>query len=375
MSLKYPSMETYYSAMENADGDPDKCDPRSLIKYLMLFTYVNARLRGHILTRKTAVSSWDWDIIPYNPNDAEKALEAKVRLKNAINTIVRNRVDTVLYGSSLIKFKWELSGKFNVPILERIFRPDEIYAYNNSSVAIFDGSRRTIINNNSPDYIAETDGESVRGGLLRSVGITEIIRYDMLLEWANWSKKQKGIIQGIDKGADDGERKVAEDALVHVLKNNVMLTSDLIEYKFHQIANSTAGDSFKEFLTKLDSSVAVAILGQANTPELPAGGGSRAALQVQQMVSADIMYSDVICATELVDRLLKHDCKLNYNTEFPLYQFKVNLAETVDLEKTASMLELASRFLTLNLDEAYTKLGLTPPPEGAKEVQNAENIE
>jgi hypothetical protein len=263
---------------------------------------------------------------------------------------------------------WVLEGNSSIPKIVKIFSPAEIERYEGDVIAFRNGDKKTLAPLNDPFYLSEHDGDPARGGVMRSVGISEIIRYDMLLEWANFNKKQKGIIQGVDRGGDDQERSAAETALQTAMKNNYLLTSDLIDFKFHQITNSAAGSSFKEMIEALNNSIAIAILGQANTTELPKGGGSRAALQVQQMISADIMYSDVIATQNLInEQLLRWDFIQNFDktgTKPVPWEFKVKLAEAEDLEITATVLDIASRFLNLNPEEAYQKLNLTPPDSG-----------
>jgi hypothetical protein len=358
MSIQYPTQAVYKKAMEAADSG----ESESLMNYLVLFPMLNARLRGHILTRKTAVGSWDWGINAFDKNDQEKADAVKYRLLKVINYILQQRVQTPLYGCFLCSLKWNRGDAENIPVVLKRYLPTEIQMENESQVSFKTDKGRTTVKQDDRLYIYETDGESYRGGLLRSIGLVELMRYDMTNEWANYNKKLKGIIQGIDKGADDQERLIAESALQAALTNNYMLTSDLIEFKFNQIAAAQSGGSFRDILDSLNNAIAIAILGQANTPELPNGGGSRAALQVQQMVSADIMFSDIIAAEALINgQLLRYDWLENQGEGEPPWAFNVKLAEATDMEKTASALEIASRFLPLNLQEAYELLELTPP--------------
>lgn len=150
-----------------------------------------------------------------------------------------------------------------------------------------------------------------------------------------------------------------------LLKENYVFTSDVIEYKFHQIANSTAGSSFKEIHQELNNSLAIAILGQANTSELPAGGGSRAALEVQRLVSADIMYSDVIATTALInEQLLPIDFWFNASSKEPPYEFKIMLAEQTDYESNAVIIrEALAAGVPLKKSEVYSKLGFSMPDD------------
>lgn len=367
--LKYPTIETYRKQMLQADSEDDKTrDVRPMYTTLMMFPQLNPRIRGHILTRRTAVSSWDWSIVPFEQSDKQRAEQVKIRLQNIISDLIGQRVQTPLFGAFAVELDWQRLPEA-VPVIKKRYLPTEFDVVEGGAYIYTDK------NSNQKNYVekgefllVESDGEFYRGGLLRSIGIAEIMRYDMMSEWGNYNRKQKGLIQGIDKGADDQERSVAVEAIKTAAQHNYMLTSDLIDFKFHQLTSNTAGASFKEMIESLNNAIAIAILGQANTPELPKGGGSRAALQVQQMVSADIMYSDVIATEKLInEQLLFWDAMNNYGKP-PAWKFEIELAEAVDLEATASYLEIASRFIQLDPTDVYGKLRLKIP-DGSNGLQ------
>lgn len=349
--MEYPTIQQLDVATTTADAPFESADPRMLIGYLKNFMNVNTRLRGHKLTRQTALSSWDWEIVPDTESDKARAEEVGIRLRTIIPIIIKQRVQTALFGASLIRIEWrQAAGKWK-PYPVKIYSPSEIVA-DSLRIGYFDarGIRQEIELPNK-DFIGQTDGEESRGGLLRSIAYTEIERRDMKREWLNWLKKQKGMIQGVDQGASDEERNAAAQALKEVIKHNYMITSDAIDFKFHQIANSSAGNSFKDNLEEANASIAIAILGQANTSELPKGGGSRAALQVQQMISTDIMFSDVEAVESVInDQLIWQDSVLNYSSE-PSYKFAVRLAEYQDLETISAMLEAAKRIFGDKFDD------------------------
>lgn len=360
--LKYPTIEAFRRQLQLADLDDDRNrDTRQMFTTLMMFPQLNPRIRGHILTRKTAVSSWEWEIQAIDKNDTDKAEEVKQRLGNIIREIIGGRVQSPLYGAYALEVEWVRLPEAR-PIIKKRYLPNEFESANDGILVYkSDKTNEKVYLEKSEFMMIDTDGEFYRGGLLRSIGFAEIMRYDMMNEWANYNRKQKGLIQGVDKGADDQERAIAVEAIKTAVQHNYMLTSDLIDFKFHQITSNSAGASFKEMIETLNNSIAIAILGQANTPELPKGGGSRAALEVQQMVSSDIMYSDVIATEKFINEQLLYWDSINNYGSAPSWQFKIQLAEAVDLEATASYLEIASRFIQLDPIDVYKKLNLKIP--------------
>lgn len=376
-SLKYPTVTEFYTALINANKTFETSDNRKLAEYLVLALIKNSRLRGHVLTRRTAIQSWDWDIVPIDSTQSNDALQAKLRLSNIIKTLIKSRISVPLFGFLVLEVGWRLSDNSRVPYLVKSYEPTDVITAKTGAAIIANGNEKIPksvnsedILNNSGNYeqiltIIDTDEEYFRGGLLASAMLNEILRLDMLEEWALWAKKQKGLIHGIDRGADKQERSEAETAMRTLLKYNYMISSEYIEFKFEQIANSVAGGSFKELINELNSSISIALLGQANTSELPRGGGSRAALEVQRLVSADIMYSDVIATENLInEQLLPCDYAFNYSNGTLPYKFKINLEESNDFESAVTVAsEAISAGIPLKKFEVYEKIGYTIPKE------------
>lgn len=383
-TLKYPTVTEFYTALINANKTFETSDNRKLAEYLVLALIKNSRLRGHVLTRRTAIQSWDWDIIPIDSTQSEVAIQAKLRLSNVIKSFIKSRISVPLFGFLVLEVGWKLIDNSRVPYLVKSYEPTDIISAKTGAAIIADGNdkKQKSVNsedilNNSGNYeqiltIIDTDEEYFRGGLLASAMLNEILRLDMLEEWALWAKKQKGLIHGIDRGADEQERSEAETAMRTLLKNNYMISSEYIEFKFEQIANSVAGGSFKELINELNSSISIALLGQANTSELPRGGGSRAALEVQRLVSADIMYSDVIATENLInEQLLPCDYAFNYSNGVVPYKFKINLAESNDFESAVTVAsEAISAGIPLKKYEVYEKIGYTIPKENDEVISS-----
>ncbi len=333
----YPTFAEYRNQLRLADAEEAKYrDVRPLMQTLQLFANTNPRLRGHILTRQTAVSSRPWRLEAPDDSIVETAVQD---LRKTIATLLQTTITLPLYGVFAVKLQWGLTDRWRPQILT-VYRPDQIERYDDTSVAILSSdNNRQIIDPDDTAYLAAFQ-HGQRGGILRAIGHLEIIRYDITLEWANYARKLKGIIQGIDRGADDKERSLAEEALRTALLHNYLITSDLIDFRFHQIASASSSAAFRDLLEMINNSIAIAILGQANTPELPKRGGSRAALQVQQMISADIALQDVRAATDIINHLLLHYYRLNYdrNADTSPIQFQFTEVAAVDLAEIADTL-------------------------------------
>lgn len=377
-TLTYPTLDEYYQAFLTANGEFDKADGTKLAEYESMFTIKNSRLRGHILTRRTAVASWSWDLIPFDKANAETASIAKERIRDVVEQIIPQRINTSLFGfyAADIEFALDEESKQRKPKLVKRYLPDQVLAVKADALRFKEGDKvvtqpKSLLQAKGDKIspiltIIEIDGEDYRGGQLASIGVSELLRVDTMSEWLNWAKKQKGMIQGIDKGMDEDGLANASSMMSGLLKNNYIISDDSFEVLFHQIANSTAGGSFKDLKEEFNSAIAIAILGQANVSELPKGGGSRAAVEVQAKVSRDIMFSDVLACERLINKqLLPFDYASNYGSPNPPYRFVVRLAEEEDYESNSVVVrEALGSGVPLLKSEVYDKLGFSVPAEG-----------
>lgn len=363
MARIYPKLDEYFK-IENTLDNP-KPEQRAIKQYFDIVKKPlksrNSRIAGHFITRTTSLSSFDWNII----GDFETIEKVIIRNKNLINKLISLHCYTSFFGASL--YQLDLVNNDYGTQLKIIKRFDNIeFDFDDYQIHFYDLNGKYIrseaIEENVfllLDKITYLD----RGGLMRSIMPIEIIRFDMILENANYLRKLKGILQIVDKGTTPETQANAEYAAKNAINHNYVITDDLLEFKLNQIT-AASGNSFKEFIDSLNNEIAVAILGQANTSELPNYGGSRAALQILRLVSSDIMYSDMIRIENLINKVLELDFKLNYGNGIVPYKFNFIIAQEQDIEKNASALQIANQFLDLKKDEAYKMLGLTPPSSG-----------
>jgi phage gp29-like protein len=352
----------------------DRPDRRDLTAIFDRIRETNPRVRGHILTRQTAVSSFGWAISPddtANPGAVAQAQEAETRLSQAVQTILDTHHIAPLYGCAAYAVEWAVSETGQTANIRTL--PRNKYDY-------VDGLFREYIN---PQQSAETrqvqhsEALLLRGyddyPVLQSVLIAELLRFDALKEQGNFLKKLKGILQIVDKGGTAEDRASAHTAAETAIKDNFLITSEYIEFKLNQVASGSA-EAFKTAIDSLNADISIAILGQANTSELPSGGGSRAALQVQKLISADIHYSDIVQVERFINsQILLHDYRLNHDLSSGSapYRFSISLSEEQDAEKNAiAVREAMSTGLPFLRSEIYSRLGFSAPAPD----ENADNI-
>ncbi len=373
MARLYPTLDQFFAACKNADEPNDKVrSTEVMFKYLKQL-FANPRISGHATTRNSALSSFSWNLTVSDATFQKKAEEMKTRLSPAINAILQKQLNTVLYGAFLVKLQTISAKDSNILSVEKFFEPDE-FDYSNTHFLIKNKTDRTVTAISRTEFQAEYIFDAYttlpRGGVLRTVMIPEILRWDMVLENANYLKKLKGILQIINKGTSDDNQAAAETAAANAVKNNYLVTDDMIEFKLNQIAAAGGGTQFKDFNDERKAEISIAMLGQANTSELPNNGGSRAAIEILKLVSADIFYTDMNRVEALMKQLLLIDYKLNYKSDAAIddlpVKFEFNIAEEQDIEKNAAAIDVLHKFLPMREDEVYKKAGFTPPQQGDK---------
>ncbi len=372
----YPDLKTYLQQLKLCDDStPDKRPIRTYVDIARPLKF-NLRLQGHVTTRTTALTSFGWSIIGLTDNVAlDKLLQ---RVKPVINKLIDRHVYTALFASSLYEFELN-NGEFGSQLkIKKAFKNWE-YDFDDSSLYFFDSLTGKYLNKiplgESTFYLFSSIESEPFGGIMRGILINEILRFDMIMENANYLRKLKGILQILNKGAGPESEQAAVTAAQTAIKDNYLVTDEFIEFKLNQITTAAAGNSFKDFVQMLNDDNSISILGQANTAQLPAGGGSRAALQIQQLISKDIFYADMVRVEALCDNYLQLDYAFNKGKGIIPYKFQFNIAEEKDIEKNASALQMITQVMPLKEDEAYAYVGFTPPKQGDKLLQvNPSNL-
>lgn len=376
-----PTIDQIKTALRKAsETNQEYRDVRPLMAMLNRMEEVSPRLAGAILTRKTGLSSYGWVIKSRDTQfPKEKLLEIKNRLSKSITFILNECVRTPLYGSFCVEMEWRLSGKnYYYPIVNRLYHPTELEKDFKTLYILepkddgYGFSRQNVeeIENYELYYIRETDELFKQGGILRSIIFHEVLRNDTIQEWANFNKKLKGLIQAL---APDNEKSDAADALTNFITNNFAITSKEVEFKLNDLTSGKSLESFPAFLDYLNKEIQIAILGQANTVELPNIGGSRAAVQVLDLIRQDILFADMNRVKTLIDnQLLLADYKWNSDKsaiEAP-YEFEFIEDQQDNMETFARVLESLMRSgIPLSRSEVYAKLNLNPPQDQNDELK------
>jgi len=383
-----PNLKDAKRAMRRADAEGDARDVRPLMACLQRLVEADPRLAGHVLSRRSAVTSFSFRLDADREGAEESARRAARRLRPVIRDVMHHQLQAALYGAMVLRLSVDYSEVLDAQLArtEKVFPPTEIErpTSKRADLRLLKENRGGFSRQEVPSdgrHLTAIGGEHWIGGKLRQVLFSEILRHQTVTEWANFTRKLKGIIQAAMEGGvppeGDPEREVAAKALRTMVEENYALTGDRTHFDFNKLVDAAGGQAFKQFKSTLESDIAIALLGQTGTEELPERGGSRAAVQVLNLIREDIHHADVRRTERIVnDQLLPLDYRLNVDSstqagggseEVP-YRFSVQVGEEKDAESAArTVAEAREAGLPLLSAEVYDRMGFSVP-EGVPEV-------
>ncbi len=369
----YPDLPEIRKHLQKCDKDKEtERDVRPLMSLLMRMIEASPRLGGHQLTRRTAVTAYDWDFIADDPADKDRAIAAKTRLRSTVNAILNRHHQTPLYGALAVRLESTLVNGQIITRAKRRYRPDEIERVGDDldQIAIVQSEGTAITREhptNPQEWVLETDDQMfVHGGILRTLAFHERLRVDTMMEWANYNLKVKGIVMAkLAEYAGDDDKLVAKQSLANLRQHGYSVTSNAVDYDYQQTVAQVGALSLKDMKQTIDDDESIALLGQANTAQLPKGGGSRAALEVLNYIRADIHFSDIVRLEQTVlPQLLLIDHQLN-NERAALvcpWRFAFRMHEDRDIEKEIrAIAEALDAGVPLKKSEVYERIGYTMP--------------
>jgi len=166
-------------------------------------------------------------------------------------------------------------------------------------------------------------------------------------------------------GSLDAEAK-AEEAVKQLGQTAWASVPNTIKFEFLRAVDSVASQTYPNFKEALQSDIAIAIRGTANTTQLPEQGGSRAAVETLYEVEEALAFMDRIECKDIINQqLLKQDYLRNYaksqdgNIVVP-WEFNWLISKREDPEKNARILDILLRNkVPLYTKEVSEKVGFT----------------
>ncbi len=112
--------------------------------------------------------------------------------------------------------------------------------------------------------------------------------------------------------------------------------------------------------------IQIAILGQANTTQLPKNSGPRAALQVLNSIRQDILFNDINNITELINQFLRTEYYLSTGNDNVPYKFEFDIDDFEDYTENANVITYLGNSglkIPIKKSELYQKIGYAVPED------------
>jgi|GEM_PF-1161772 len=357
--------------LQRIDESAHYRDYTEFTKYANLMLNRNPRLRSHYTVRTTAVSSFGWTIqFPAKP---DKVIEVIHRCTSAIHTILQHHATTPFWGAlgfSTIVVPTPYGSSIRLKKIPngRVYPTGEYVKLADSSSP----PHLKDVDPNSNDYLFDIGTSSI----LADIALTEFYRQQAMAENYHYIKLLKGIIQLIDKEPlSEADKAKTSEAIANAQKHQFVSSNEDFEIKVNELTKANS-QAFADFIQRANADIAIAALGQANTTELGTTG-SRSALQVLKMISADIHYTDMLRVQELMNKLLLIDYRLNYDRSATVaeYFFEWNWEEEQNYRENALYISEALRTgLEFRTSEIYAKLGLSKPQPGDETIRSVDGL-
>lgn len=357
-----PTMDEALKAYRKAvAADLSSRDVRPLLAIEEQLAQVDPRLAGHINARSAALAGFPWRIKSRVDGGEEAALAVDTRLRQAIDDLIERQLDSYLYGHSLAELSWALDTTGWVPDATKFYDASDLEPHADTAmypggVAVLEATQTgflrkpalpTTLNGQAVTYIIGRRGNTI-GGAMRPIMFYQILLHMNLQQWTEFNRRIKGLaVSKYRTGASDDDVATAKAAGEQIGASNAVAISDSVLFEFVKMVDAIGKDSYEQYMERLDARVEMALRGQANTAELPKGGGSRAALQVSHLVEVDNLFWDIKATLKVMNRqLLRQDYEKNVNSVVPMrlpYEFEFITDEIEDNEKNARVLETIVR--------------------------------
>src|SRR5574344_1341824 len=339
--------------------DLDNRRSRDFFSILKKLTKV-ARVSGILNTRKTAVTAYNWRLKSDTDIDVT---EHTSRLSKYIDIIIPYHID-LLFGNILFEIEKKETA---------------INDYANLELKHYGVTDYEKIDENN--FYADDDLDL--GGSIDSIADQIIAMNEIVQKWNKLNNRLHGVIIGnIDadelyrNGAKmglnaEGFKKVSDDLQLALERvgddpQNVLKTLTGIDIKLASIVESSTANSYALYKETLENDIQIAILGQANTTQLPKNSGSRAALQVLNSIRQDILFNDINNITELINQFLRTEYYLSTGNDNVPYKFEFDIDDFEDYTENANVITyLANSGLKIPIkkSELYQKIGYAVPED------------
>jgi phage gp29-like protein len=352
----------------------------------------DAHLASLLQTRKLAVLSLDYEVLPYanTPEDehiAEVIGEIVFKMPN-LESAFLDLLDAVGKGFALTEIIWGVTqGRVHVEELSWVPQKKVTFVEDlTPRLVTVDGpwqgvpfpSWKLIYHR----YKAKS-GHDTRAGVLRVVGYMYLLKNYALKDWAAFNEVF-GMPLRLGK-YDPTSTPADRESLIQAIRNLGTDAAGIIskntEIEFVEATNRQSGSAnpYQVLADFCNREMSKAILGQTLTTDTSGGTGTYAAAQVHAQVRGDLVEADAQALGQtLREQLLRPLVGFNFGWDKPVPWFRFRYEEEEDLKTLSEVYRnLAHLGVPLSLEHVAERFGIPLVQEGQEivgEQRKKENL-
>ncbi len=345
----------------------------------------DAHLASLLQTRKLAVLSLDYEVVPYAKTREDEAIAQFVyEVLQALPDVegaLLDLLDAIAKGFALAEIIWEVAGG-RARVVELRWVPQK-------RVTFVTDLKPRLLTPESPWQGVEPppwkliyhrfkarSGYAPRAGVLRVVAWMYLLKNYALKDWAAFNEVFGMPLRlgKYDPSASAADREALIRAIRSLGSDAAGIISKSTEIEFVEAASRLSGNAnpYQVLAEFCNREMSKAILGQTLTTDTAGATGTYSAARVHAQVRRDLVEADAqTLAATIREQLLRPLVGFNFGWDRPSPWFRFKLTEEEDLKALSEVYRnLKEIGVPLRGDQVAERFGISLPPGGAD--QNTE---
>jgi len=283
-----------------------------------------------IQSRKGGLLSMEYQI-SRSSNKENQLLIDEFFKNNDINKLIREILDSIYFGYSIIEIIWEDGVKGLLP-KSFLSRPQEWFSFSpDGDVYYTRGVNKQKVDNYKILLVNNESGLNNPYGnaLLSKVYWSVKFKNSGLKYWVRYMEKYglPVLLGQYKRGAKGEEIQNLLDSLVEMNEDSVIVTPSDIDIKINESKSNSSIELYSGLIDFCNNEISKALLSQTLTTELKSG--SLAASQTHFQIRKELIDADVRLVEHSINELIKKIIDLNSaNKEYPEFKYLQNDAES-----------------------------------------------
>lgn len=316
-------------------------------------------LGGCVRRRKASIKGLQWRLTTTNNHKVDEIL-ARVFEHLALNTIMTEMLDAMLFGYQVMEVMWEQRDGLLLPT-KIVGKPQEWFVFDEDNQLRFRTKQDWFLGELLPErkFLLLTQEASYTnpygmGDLSKCFWATTFKKGGFKF-WLEFTEKYGSpfFVGKHHRTASDKEKDDLLDSLETMVGTAVTaIPNDSSIEIIEATGKSASSDVYREFLKYCKAEIAIAILGQNQTTEAEA---NRASSQAGLEVTEDLRQDDAQMVQTAFNQLLQWICELNFHVE-QLPKFELFEQENIDkmqAERDVLLSQMGVQFTEQYLNRVY----------------------